>query len=91
MIRLNSAVAVAMLRGPAAGLELLDQLAADPQLAGHHRLAAVRAHLLEQSGDHSAAREAYLEAAKRTTSLPEQRYLRARADRLRTAAGDPSR
>ena len=68
MVRLNSAVAVAMLRGPAAGLELLDDLAADPKIANHHRLAAVRAHLLEQSGDLAAARQAYADAAKRTTS-----------------------
>jgi RNA polymerase sigma factor (sigma-70 family) len=82
MVRLNSAVAVAMLKGPAAGLELLDELAADPKIADHHRLAAVRAHLLEQSGDVGAARQAYAEAAKRTTSAPEQRYLRSRAAQL---------
>ncbi len=82
MVRLNSAVAVAMLRGPAAGLQLLDELAADPKIADHHRLAAVRAHLLEQSGDLGAARQAYADAAKRTTSAPEQRYLRTRAARL---------
>ncbi|WP_433161702.1 RNA polymerase sigma factor [Kribbella sp. CA-247076] len=82
MARLNAAVAVAMLRGPAAGLERLDALTADPKLAGHHRLAAVRAHLLEQSGDYAAARAAYAEAAKRTTSAPEQRYLRTRAAQL---------
>ncbi|MEV0286507.1 sigma-70 family RNA polymerase sigma factor [Kribbella sp. NPDC050820] len=82
MVRLNSAVAVAMLRGPSAGLQLLDELAADPKIADHHRLAAVRAHLLEQSGDLPAAQEAYIEAAKRTTSAPEQRYLRNRAARL---------
>ncbi|TCO17268.1 RNA polymerase sigma factor (sigma-70 family) [Kribbella steppae] len=82
MVRLNSAVAVAMLRGPSAGLQLVDELAADPKIADHHRLAAVRAHLLEQSGDVGAARQAYAEAAKRTTSAPEQRYLRNRAARL---------
>ncbi|GAA1559140.1 sigma factor-like helix-turn-helix DNA-binding protein [Kribbella hippodromi] len=82
MVRLNSAVAVAMHRGPAAGLELLDKLAADPKLADHHRLAAVRAHLLEQSGDVDAARDAYRTAARLTTSAPEQRYLHARAARL---------
>ncbi|MEU4395452.1 sigma-70 family RNA polymerase sigma factor [Kribbella sp. NPDC023855] len=82
MVRLNSAVAVAMQHGPAAGLALLDGLAKDPKLAGHHRLAAVRAHLLEQSGAIEPAREAYLAAAKLTTSSPEQRYLHARATRL---------
>ncbi|WP_432941359.1 RNA polymerase sigma factor [Kribbella sp. CA-253562] len=82
VVRLNKAVAVAMAHGPAAGLELVDELASDPKLAGHHRVAAVRAHLLEEAGDVDAARAAYLDAAKRTVSVPEQRYLRGRAARL---------
>ena len=48
-------------------------------LHGHHRLDAVRAHLLDLAGDAPAAREAYLLAARRTTSLPERRYLESRA------------
>jgi predicted RNA polymerase sigma factor len=51
-------------------------------MSGHHRLAAVRAHLLEMAGDPEAARDAYREAARRTTSLPERRYLESRAVRL---------
>ncbi|MFC0625806.1 hypothetical protein [Kribbella deserti] len=47
-----------------------------------HRWYAVRAHLLEMAGDPEAARAAYREAADRTTSLPQQRYLHARASRL---------
>lgn len=82
MVTLNAAVAVAMLRGPTAGLELTENVAADPKLADHHRLAAVRAHLLEQAGDLVGARDAYAGAARRTTSLPEQRYLRDRIARL---------
>jgi predicted RNA polymerase sigma factor len=82
MVTLNHAVAVAMVRGPRAGLDLLATLDADDRMAGHHRLAAVRAHLLELAGDHSAARASYRAAAQRTTSLPEQRYLTARAARL---------
>lgn len=82
MITLNHAVAVAMVRGPQAGLDLLATLDADERLASHHRLAAVRAHLLEMTGDHAAARSSYQLAARRTTSLPEQRYLEARAARL---------
>ena len=82
MVVLNEAVALAMVDGPRAGLELLDALAADDRMAGHHRLAAVRAHLLEQAGDRDAAREQYALAARRTTSLPEQRYLQARLRRL---------
>jgi RNA polymerase sigma factor (sigma-70 family) len=86
MTTLNHAVAVAMTDGPDAGLAMLSALAADDRMAGHHRLAATRAHLLELAGDTAAAREGYLLAARRTTSLPERRYLRARADRL----GEPT-
>jgi predicted RNA polymerase sigma factor len=79
IVTLNRAVAVAMVHGPEAGLELLAQLDADPRLAGHHRPLAVRAHLLELAGDREAARACYREAARRTTSLPERRYLERRA------------
>ena len=82
MATLNHAVAVAMSDGPHAGLAMLSALEADDRMARHHRLAAVRAHLLELAGDQAGARENYLLAARRTTSLPEQRYLRARAERL---------
>jgi RNA polymerase sigma factor (sigma-70 family) len=82
MVSLNQAVAVAMVRGPQAGLELLEGLERDDRMAEHHRLYAVRAHLLEMAGDPAAARAAYQEAARRTTSLPEQRYLESRAARL---------
>jgi len=82
MVALNHAVAVAMLRGARAGLTLVDALAADERIAADHRLPAVRAHLLEMSGDRAAAREAYLAAAARTVSRPQQRYLHARAARL---------
>ncbi len=79
MVTLNRAVALGMVRGPRAGLGLLAVADSDPRLAGHHRLAAVRAHLLELAGDDEAARDAYRVAARRTTSVPEQRYLQARA------------
>jgi RNA polymerase sigma factor (sigma-70 family) len=82
MVTLNRIVAVAMVRGPAAGLEALQATEADAALAGHHRLASVRAHLLEMSGDATGARTAYLRAAQQTRSIPEQRYLTARAERL---------
>jgi RNA polymerase sigma factor (sigma-70 family) len=83
MVTLNHAVALAMARGPQAGLELLQTLAADPRMAAHHRLHAVRAHLLELAGDDDEALATYRAAARRTTSLPEQRYLEGRAARLR--------
>ncbi|MEV4308935.1 sigma-70 family RNA polymerase sigma factor [Nonomuraea sp. NPDC049624] len=82
VVRLNQAVAAAMVHGPRAGLDLLDGLAADDRLAGHHRLAAVRAHLLEMEGDAEGAALAFREAARRTLSLPEQRYLEGKAARL---------
>jgi len=83
VVTLNRAVAVGMVRGPRAGLDVLATLETDQRLAGHHRLDSVRAHLLEMAGDHAAAISEYRLAARRTTSLPEQRYLLARADRLR--------
>jgi RNA polymerase sigma factor (sigma-70 family) len=86
MVTLNQAVAVAMVRGPQAGLDLLAALDADDRLAGHHRLDAVRAHLLEMAGDLEAARATYRTAARRTTSIPEQRYLDAKAARLSDAS-----
>jgi RNA polymerase sigma factor (sigma-70 family) len=79
MVALNHAVAFAMVHGPAAALDLLTAIAADKRIAGHHRLHAVRAHLLEMADDHEAAAESYRIAASRTTSLPEQRYLTLRA------------
>jgi len=79
MVELNRLVAVAMVHGPEAGLAALATAAEDPALAGHHRLAAVRAHLLELAGDAPAARTAYLEAARLTLSAPERRYLESRA------------
>jgi len=86
MVTLNHAVAVAMVKGPQAGLELLGPLDDDRRLAEHHRLDAVRAHLLEMAGDRAAARSSYRRAARRTTSLAERRYLEARANRLTSDA-----
>ncbi len=79
---LNHAVAVAMAHGPQAGLALLEPLDTDDRLSGHHRLHAVRAHLLEMADDHDGARCCYRMAARLTTSLPEQHYLQGCADRL---------
>lgn len=86
VVTLNRAVAAAMVDGPAAGLAVLDTV--DGSLTGHHRLEAVRAHLLEMAGDTDAALEHYRAAARLTTNLPEQRYLATKAARLRTQAGD---
>jgi predicted RNA polymerase sigma factor len=91
MVTLNQAVAVAMVSGPQAGLELLEKLDMDGRLVGHHRLDAVRAHLLEMAGDLDAARTRYRAAARLTTSLPEQRYLESRAARLDRDNGSDDR
>ncbi len=82
MVALNHAIAAAMVHGPRKGLELLDALQNDPRLAHHHRLDAVRAHLLERVGDHRNAVEHYRAAAEKTGSLPERNYLLAQAARL---------
>jgi predicted RNA polymerase sigma factor len=82
MVMLNHAIAAAMVHGPPAGLELLDALEGDGRLTGHHRLDAVRAHLLELAGQHETAIAHYRIAAGRTTSLPERNYLITQAARL---------
>jgi RNA polymerase sigma factor (sigma-70 family) len=82
MVKLNRAIAVAMVDGPRAGLRLVDALDAEGRLAGHHRLDAVRAHLLELAGERTQAIERYRSAAELTASIPEQRYLSMRAERL---------
>jgi predicted RNA polymerase sigma factor len=84
---LNRAVALAMVRGPDAGLQVLAALAADKRMARHHRLLAARAHLLELAGDAGAAADGYLEAARRATSLPERRHLALQAARLKERRG----
>ena len=85
MVGLNRAVAVAMVHGPAAGLRLLDELEDTGKLAEHYRLDAVRAHMLEQAGEHERALMFYRRAAERTASLPERNYLTTRAARLNAA------
>jgi RNA polymerase sigma factor (sigma-70 family) len=86
MVTLNRAIAAAMVHGPAAGLALLTELGT--ALAGHHRLHAVRAHLLEMAGDTDAAIGYYRQAAGRTTSLAESQYLTAKAAALAARAAD---
>jgi RNA polymerase sigma factor (sigma-70 family) len=82
MVALSHAIAHAMVHGPEAGLARLDALAEDDRLAGHHRLDAVRAHLLERSGARDEAIALYRSAAAKTRSLPERDYLITRAARL---------
>ncbi|MEU8225459.1 sigma-70 family RNA polymerase sigma factor [Kribbella sp. NPDC048915] len=81
MVKLNRAIAAAMVDGPDAGLKLLD--AVDDELAGHYRLDATRGHLYELRGDTSRAAEYFRSAARGTTSLPERNYLMTKAASLR--------
>ncbi len=86
MVRLNRAVAVAMLDGPAAGLDLIADL--DSSLGDHHRLASVRAHLQEMNGNREAAIEGYRVAASRTMNLRERDYLLLQAARVANEAAE---
>ena len=90
MVALNYAVAAAMVFGPAKGLALIEELAAEGRLAGHHRLDAARAHLEEMAGNFKAATNHYRMAASRTTSVPERDYLLAQAARLSDAQAPSS-
>ena len=80
MVSLNGAIAVAMFDGPETGLALLAPLA--QSLAGHHRLHATRAHLLEMAGELDTAFVEYKAAANRTTNLAERDYLTMKAARV---------
>jgi len=91
VVTLNRAVAVAMVDGPQAALGLLARLETDERMAGHHRLAAVRAHCHELVGDRAAAAAGYAGAARTATSLPERHYLEARAAELATAGTGDAR
>ncbi|WP_249358349.1 DUF6596 domain-containing protein [Nocardia cyriacigeorgica] len=86
-VTLNQAVAVAMAYGPEMGLALVEPLLDDPAMRRHHRTHAVRVHLLDMTGDRSGALASYAEAARLTTSLPEQRYLNARIRRSSADSG----
>jgi RNA polymerase sigma factor (sigma-70 family) len=83
---LNRVVAVAMLSGPAAGLELLAEVEGDDRLSAGHRLPAVRGHLLDLAGDAAGAADAYDTAVQHATSLPERDYLQRRAIAARASA-----
>ena len=63
----------------------------DARLAHHYRLDAVRAHLLEMTGDYESAIQHYRIAASRTTSIPEQNYLMTQAARLDDNTKNPDK
>ena len=86
MVELSYAIAAAMVDGPETGLALLDALDGDVRIAGHYRLDAVRAHLLERAGDRERAIAHYRRASERTTSIPERDYLLIKAARLASSS-----
>ncbi|MFE9354248.1 RNA polymerase sigma factor [Streptomyces olivaceoviridis] len=79
VVELNRAVAVSMADGPAAGLRLVDALAATPALRGYHLLPSVRGDLLSRLGRPAEAREEFLRAAALTRNERERRLLSRRA------------
>ncbi|MGH8775891.1 MAG: RNA polymerase sigma factor [Jiangellaceae bacterium] len=82
MVTLSRAVALANVHGPRAGLALLGTFGENDTATRSHRFDAVRAHLLELAGENQLARDSYLQAARSTASLTEQRYLQLRASML---------
>ncbi|MFE6975391.1 RNA polymerase sigma factor [Streptomyces sp. NPDC057682] len=81
VVELNRAVAVAMAEGPAAGLALVDALAADPALRAYHLLPSVRGDLLERMGRTDEARAEFVRAAELTRNARERALLLDRAGR----------
>ena len=86
VVALNRAVALAMARGPAAGLAAVDALAGEPQLAGYPYLPATRADLLRRLGRGDEAVEAYRQALALTSNAAERAFLQARVEQCRRAA-----
>jgi len=87
VVALNHAVAVAMVAGPQAGLELVERLRGDARVNGDRRFHAVRGHLLESAGDHDGAAAAYRAAAQAATNVQQQRFLTEQVIRLQGQLG----
>jgi predicted RNA polymerase sigma factor len=83
MVTLNRAIALSEIEGPRAGLDALSKLDVDERMVEHHRLLSVRANLLEKTGDLDGAYDNYRRAARSTASVAEQRFLEARANRVK--------
>ncbi|ANP48934.1 RNA polymerase sigma factor (sigma-70 family) [Streptomyces griseochromogenes] len=79
VVELNRAVAVSMAEGPAAGLELVDALAAEPALRDYHLLPSVRGDLLARLGRAAEAREEFVRAASLARNEKERELLLGRA------------
>ena len=79
IVELNRAVAVAMARGPAAGLAIVEGLSAEPALAGYHLLPSVRGDFLQKLGRREEARVEFERAAALARNTRERDLLLARA------------
>lgn len=88
VVDLNRAVAIAMARGPAAGLELVERLSAAGELENYYLLHATRADLLRRLGRADDALPYYERARDLAPSAAERRYLRDRMAQLGGAAGE---
>ncbi|HEX2240697.1 MAG TPA: RNA polymerase sigma factor [Actinomycetota bacterium] len=86
VVELNRAVAVAMAYGPAAGLDIVEQLAEEPALQHYHLLPSVRGDLLEKLGRRQEAREQFALAAAMTRNERERVLLQARAQALNASS-----
>ena len=87
IVELNRAVAVSMAYGPQAGLDLVDQFAAEPALQSYHLLPSVRGDLLRKLGRTDEARAEFERAAELTSNERERQLS---AERAREAAADVS-
>jgi RNA polymerase sigma-70 factor, ECF subfamily len=90
VVALNRAVAVAMVEGPAAGLDLMDPLAGSGALDGYHLLHAARADLLRRLGRDPEAAAAYRRALELTANPVEQAFLRRRLTEVKSRSSRPS-
>jgi predicted RNA polymerase sigma factor len=86
VIELNRAVAVSMSEGPAAGLVLVDALAAEPGLRNYHLLPSVRGDLLERLGRGEEANAEFERAVAMTRNESEKELLRKRIATSRTGS-----
>jgi predicted RNA polymerase sigma factor len=84
---LNHAVAVSMVAGPRAGLELVQRLGSDARINADRRFHAVRGHLLEMADDPAGALESYRAAALVATNLQQKRFLNQQITRLQGLLG----
>ena len=87
VVALNRAVAISFAHGPAAGLELVDELTADPQLGRYHLLQTARADMLARLDRHAEAVEAYRRALELAGNPVERDFIERRLRGVRPLTG----